>query len=78
MTEYRINCHTCTNKAFGDNGSVYCLPTRELHSNPVYIEPGHAGTKEDPDPICCDYYTERPMQMRIIQIEGTAWEVANG
>ncbi len=67
MTEYRADCRKCTNICFGDNGAVYCLPAR-MKQPTIYIEDGHAGTKEDPDPICCDNYTTEPRQMEIIEI----------
>ena len=69
MTVYRVDCHKCTNIAIGDNGDFYCYPSRKNHKNCIYIEDGHAGTKEDPDPVCCDYYTTEPRQMVMIQID---------
>ena len=68
MTVYRINCNKCTNKAVGTNGGIYCLPVRQGNGG-CYIEDGHAGTKDDPDPICCDYYTTEPRQSVIIDIK---------
>ena len=68
MTIYRVNCSRCTNVAIGDNGGIYCLPTRLNHESCIYIEDGHAGTKDDPDPICCDYFTEDEKQMELIAI----------
>lgn len=69
MTRYECDCAKCTNKAFGDNGGVYCFPARELHRNVVYIEDGHAGTKDDPDLVCCDYFTTEPRQTPLITID---------
>ena len=54
--------------------SSYCaskVQANELNKDRViYIEPGHAGTKADPDPVCCDYYTTEPKQMQFVIIEG--------
>lgn len=69
MTVYRIDCHSCTNKAIGTNGDIYCLPVREGRKG-VYIEYGHSGTKEDPDPLCCDDFTTEPRQAKIVFIGG--------
>lgn len=69
MTIYRINCNDCTKKAISPDGSTYCYPM-SLGLKAIYIEDGHDGTKDDPDPVCCDYYTTEPMQMELIQIEG--------
>lgn len=68
MTIYRINCEKCTMKAISANGSVYCLPMIRGRRG-VYLEDGHAGTKADPDPICCDDYTEEPRQMAMYETE---------
>ena len=69
MTEYRVNCSRCTNKAIGENGATYCLPARELRKSVCYIEDGHAGTAEDPDIVCCDYYSTEPRQIVMIPVE---------
>ena len=64
MTVYRIDCHKCTNKICIPAYGIYCRPMREGRQG-VYIEDGHAGTKSDPDPICCDEYTTEPRQMEL-------------
>lgn len=61
MTVNRIDCHKCTNNAVSMNGEVYCLPMVKGESA-LYLEEGHAGTKSDPDPVCCDKYTTEQRQ----------------
>lgn len=68
MTVYKVDCWKCTQTAIGTNGYTYCQPMREGRGG-VYIEPGHAGTKLDPDPIMCDHYTTEPRQMVLLEIE---------
>lgn len=64
MTEYRIDCQKCTNKAVALNGDTYCLPaTRGERS--IYIEDGHSGKMDDPDPVCCDHFTTAERQMAL-------------
>lgn len=67
MTIYRVNCRSCTNKAIGTNGALYCLPMREGRKA-IYIEDGHSGTKDDPDPVCCDEYTTEQKQLKMVVI----------
>ena len=55
MTVYHIDCRRCRNKDIMPNGDVYCRPMRAGRPA-VYIEDGHAGTREDPDPVMCDEY----------------------
>ena len=71
MTVYRCDCNRCLNKIELHDGvheGIYCKPRIEINEG-VYIEPGHAGTKDDPDPICCDHYIEGPKPQKRRQQE---------
>lgn len=54
MTTYKIDCEHCMQIMQTTNGN-YCMPM-VMGNVTCRIEPGHAGTKADPDPIVCDYY----------------------
>ena len=56
MTVYMIDCSHCARVIKTPDGA-YCVPM-PMGNKACHVEPGHAGTKEDPDPIVCEYYME--------------------
>lgn len=59
----------------GIHEGFYCKVTLEDQRKGIYIEAGHAGTKEDPDPVCCDYYIEgTPGQVKELHKRMKEWE----
>lgn len=68
MTEYRISCKDCTNKAVNLDGEFYCLPAIRGKIT-VRLEDGHDGTRKDPDVILCDHFTTEPQQLALWETE---------
>lgn len=68
MTEYRISCKDCNNKAVNLDGEFYCLPAIR-GKRACYLEEGHTGTRDDPDVMLCDYYTTEARQLALYETE---------
>lgn len=68
MTEYKISCKDCTNKAISSDGSFYCLPFIQGRKT-LYFEGETEETKEDPDIINCDQFTKEARNLAIYEVE---------
>ena len=54
MTIFKVDCKKCANVVkFGDQS--YCVPMKQ-GKKCIYLEPGHKGDRNDPDPVLCDYF----------------------
>ena len=67
MTRYEFDCRRCTYKVVGYNGEEYCR-VAITGERGCYLEDGHAGTREDPDPLKCDEYSVEPRQIELVAV----------
>ena len=67
MATYHFNCHKCTNKYVGPDGSIYCKPTVDavIAKKPWnFTWDWHDGSGKNAE-AWCPHYTTEPRQAEI-------------
>ena len=68
MALYHFECHKCTNKYVGPDGSIYCKPTVDAFMKKIepfsFTWDWHDGSGKNAE-AWCEYYTVEPKQTEL-------------